>query len=143
MSAVPPAPDLADPEHVHRAVAEVSLRLLAGAVERRTLEQLKRAVQQSPAEYPWQVVTQAVLAEPADPQRVVQSALAAQRDWILRGGRETPRPLGRAAKGLLAKLCAQLIFLGAASLVVVAGLVVLKYRFPAVDIYRLLDLLPR
>ena len=132
------APDLEQPEDTHRAVAEVSMRLLAGAVDRRTLEQLKRTVQASPAEFPWQVVTQAVLANPTDAQQVVQAALVAQRDWILRGGRETPRPLGRRAKGLLAKFCAQLIVLGVTAFVVVLALLLLKHRFPEFDIYRVL-----
>ena len=141
MSELPPeanVPDLEQPEDTHRAIAEVSLRLMAGAVDRRTLEQLKRTVQASPAEFPWQVVTQAVLAAKPDEQQVVQAALVAQRDWILRGGRETPKPLGRRAKGLVAKLCAQLMVLGVAALITIIALLVLKYRFPDFDIYRVL-----
>lgn len=142
MSELPPAatpPDLDQPEDVHRAVAEVSLRLMAGAVDRRTLDQLRRTVQASPGEFPWQVVTQAVLAGKSEPQQLVQAALIAQRDWILRGGRETPRPLGRRAKGLLAKLCAQLIVFFATALVAILALMLLKHRFPEVDIYRFMD----
>ena len=116
MSSIPP--DLADPDQTLQAVSAVSLRLMAGAVPKKTLEQLQRTVQQSAAEFPWQIVTQAVLAEPIEPQRLVQQGLQAQRDWILRGGRETPgRPLSVQAKGLVAKLLAQLIFLGIFSVV--------------------------
>ena len=98
MSSTPP--DLQSPDDTLLAVGAVSLRLLAGTVSRRTMEQLQRTVQQSPAEYPWQVVTQAVLAEPVDAQRLVQQGLQAQRDWIVRGGREVPqRPLAHKAKG--------------------------------------------
>lgn len=132
-------PDLQQPDETMAAVAGVSLRLLAGAVTKRTMEQLKRTVDQSPAEYPWQVVTQVVLSEPVEPQRLVQQGLQAQRDWIVRGGRETPsRPLTQQAKGLVAKVVAQMVFLGVYTAVVVVALLALKYRFPGVDIYRVL-----
>lgn len=138
MSETPP--DLLKPEDTLLAVSAVSLRLISGSVSKRTLEQLKRTVEQSPAEYPWQVVTQAVLAEPVEPQRLVQQGLQAQRDWIVRGGRETPsRPLTHKAKGFMAKLCAQAIFFVIYTLVVVVALLLLKYKLPDVDIYRVLD----
>lgn len=137
MSQLPP--DLAHPEETLQAVGAVSLRLMAGAVPRKTMDQLQRAVQQSAAEYPWQVVTQAVLAEPIEAQRLVQQGLQAQRDWILRGGRETPsRPLSQQAKGLLAKLVAQLIFAVIFAVVLLAALLLLKHKLPDVDIYRVL-----
>ena len=121
------------------AVAAVSLRLMSGSVGKRTLEQLQRTVEQSPAEYPWQIVTQAVLAEPVEPQRLVQQGLQAQRDWIVRGGRETPsRPLAQQAKGFLAKLVAQAIFAALFAVVMLVILLLAKYRFDF-DIYRILD----
>lgn len=133
------APDLTRPEDTRAAVAEVSLRLLAGAVSKRTLEQLRRSVQASTAEFPWQVVTQAILAEPAEPQRLVQQGLQAQRDWIVRGGRETPGPsLSHRTKGFFARIAAQLIFGAIYSLVIVGLLLLLKFKFPDFDIYRLL-----
>lgn len=135
----PTPPDLARPDETLTAVASASLRLMAGAVSKRTMEQLKRTLQQSPAEFPWQVVTQAVLAEPVDEQKLVQQGLAAQRDWIVRGGRETPGPgIGHKAKGLLARLCAQLIFGAIYAVVIVVLLLLLKHKMPNVDIYRLL-----
>lgn len=135
----PAAPDSGAPDATLQAVAAVSLRLMAGAVHKRTLEQLKRTVQQSPAEYPWQVVTQAVLAESVEPQRLVQQGLAAQRDWILRGGRETPgRGLVHHSKGLLAKILAQLIFGAIYAVVIVVLLLLLKHKLPEFDIYRVL-----
>lgn len=140
-AAAPLPPDLQNPDAAHRAVAEVSMRLLAGAVDRRTLDALKASVQGTTGEYPWQAVTHTLLAAPADPQKTVQAALVAQRDWILRGGRETPRPLGRRAKGLLAKLVAQLLVFAVTAALVIAGLLLLKYRFPEFDIYRVLTLL--
>jgi hypothetical protein len=132
-------PDLAQPDDALQAVAAVSLRLLAGAVSKRTMEQLQRTLQQSQGEFPWQVVTQAVLAEPVEPQRLVHQGLQAQRDWIVRGGRERPSPsLGKRAKGFFARLCAQLIFGCLFTLVVVAALLLLKHKLPDFDIYRVL-----
>jgi hypothetical protein len=152
MSATPPAPtppnprpsdsaapDLGQPDDTLQAVGAVSLRLMAGAVPRRTLEQLKRTVQQSPAEYPWQVVTQAVLAEPIEPQRLVQQGLVAQRDWILRGGRETPGPgIAHHTKSFVARVAAQLIFGAIYTVVIIVLLLLLKYKLPDFDIYRVL-----
>jgi hypothetical protein len=143
MSPTPPdpqlPPDLARPDDTLTAVAGTSLRLMAGAVSKRTMEQLQRTLQASPAEFPWQVVTQAVLAEPVDEQRLVQQGLVAQRDWILRGGRETRGPsLGHRTKGLLARLCAQLIFGAVYAIVIVVLLLLLKHKFPGFDIYRVL-----
>jgi hypothetical protein len=132
-------PDLEQPDDTLQAVGAVSLRLLAGAVPRRTMEQLQRTVQQSPDEYPWRIVTQAVLAEPVDPQRLVQQGLQAQRDWILRGGRERPAPpAAQRAKGFVARLLAQTIVCAIWTVVVVVLLLLLKYKLPGFDIYRLL-----
>lgn len=122
------------------AAAAVSLRLLAGAVPKRTLDGLQRTVQQSPSEYPWQVVTRVVLAEPVDDRRLLEQGLRAQRDWILRGGRETPgKPISVHAKTFVAKVVAQLIFVGVYTVVIVVLLLLLKHRWPEVDIYRALD----
>jgi hypothetical protein len=135
----PAAHDRDQPDATIQAAGAVSLRLMAGAVPKRTLEQLKRTVQQSPAEYPWQVVTQVVLAEPVDPQRLVQQGLAAQRDWILRGGRETPGPgLAHHTKSFFARLVAQLIFGLVYAVVIVVLLLLLKHKLPDFDIYRVL-----
>lgn len=143
-----PGPEPAGPDATLQAVAAVSLRLLAGAVPKRTMDQLQRTLQQSPAEYPWQTVTQTVLAEPVDNERLVQQGLQAQRDWIVRGGREKPGPsLGRRTKGFFARLIAQLVFGVIFTLVVISALLLLKYKMPEFDIYRALtwiqDLLAR
>jgi len=135
MSSIPP--DLSHPEQALEAVGAVSLRLLAGTVSKKTMEQLQRTLQQSNAEFPWQVVTQAILAEPTDTQKIVQQGLRAQRDWLLRGGRETPgRTVGTKAKGLLAKLCAQMIFLSLFTLVLWVALLLVKHKVPDFDVYR-------
>lgn len=135
----PTPPDLGQPEATLAAVSEVSLRLMAGAVSKRTMEQLQDTLRHSPSEFPWQVVTQAVLTEPVDAQRLVQQGLAAQRDWIVRGGRETPSaPIAHRAKSFFARLCAQLIFGALFTLVLIAGLLLLKHKVPDLDIYRIL-----
>jgi len=122
------APDLDDPEQLLRAVQDVSLRLLAGGVSASTMSQLQRMLRDNVGDFPWREVTARVLAEPVDQQRLVQQGLAAQRDWIWRGGRERPGPsLGRRAKGLLAKICAQTIFLTIWAAVLVIALIVLKH----------------
>ena len=132
------APNLEQPDEVLRAVGDASLRLMAGAVPKTRMEQLRRTVEQSPADYPWQVVTQAILAEDVDEQRLVQQALAAQRDWILRGGRTAKGPsLRHRTKGLFARLLAQLIFATIFAAVLVLGLLLLKYKADF-DIYRIL-----
>lgn len=144
-----PSPDAtSQPHETVEAIGAVSLRLLAGAVPKRTMEQLQRTVQQSAGEYPWRVVTQAVLAEPVDEHALVQQGLKAQRDWIVRGGRERPAPpVSQRAKRFVARLVAQTIFCAVWTLVVIAVLLLLKHKLPEVDIYRLLgwieDLLAR
>lgn len=113
---------------------------MAGAVPKPSLDRLRRAAQDAGAEYPWESATRTILAEPVDAQRLVQQGLAAQRDWILRGGRETPKPgIGARAKGLLARICAQLVFGALFGLVLVVGLVAVKYQWPKFDIYVAVD----
>ncbi|MCK5944919.1 MAG: hypothetical protein KAI24_23225 [Planctomycetes bacterium] len=140
MSDTPQQPDLNEGDEALRAVSEASLRLMAGAVSKPKMAQLKITAQQNEAEYPWQVITQAILSEDVDGQRLVQQGLAAQRDWILRGGRVAKGPsVTRRAKGFFARLCAQLIFGAIFVVVVVIGLLLLEYKFPAWDIDWLLD----
>jgi hypothetical protein len=132
-------PDLTQPDDTMAAVSAVALRLLAGAVPRATMQALQRTLTQSPSEYPWQVVTRAVLAEPIADQQLVQQGLRAQRDWILRGGREVPpKPLGTRAKTLLARLLAQLLTFGMCSALLLVLLLALKHKWPDADIYRAL-----
>ena len=128
-------PDLTQPEEALRAVGDVSLRLMAGAVSKPKMAQLRLTVEGHADEYPWQTVTQAVLSEDVDPQRLVQQGLAAHRDWILRGGRVAKGPsLTRRAKGLLARLVAQLIFAVLFTTVILIALVTLQIKL-GWDIY--------
>lgn len=140
----PPAgatgPDLDDPQQLLDAIRDVSLRLIAGGVPRPAMTQLQKLLRENIGDYPWQQVTQRILAEPVDYQKLVQQALGAHRDWVWRGGREKPAPsLAHRGKGLLAKICAQAIFLAIWAIVVVIALLAIKHGFPNFDIYAALD----
>lgn len=136
VSATPAGGEQASADPTVRSIGDASLRLLAGAVSKARMEQLRRTVEQAPNEYPWQVVVQAILEEDVDQQRLVQQGLTAQRDWILRGGRTTRGPsLTRRAKGLLARLMAQLIFAVIFAIVLIAGLIVVQMQWEWLDIY--------
>ncbi|MCR9247075.1 MAG: hypothetical protein NXI31_18745 [bacterium] len=133
------APNLDDPDQLVEAVKEVSLRLMAGAVPRPTMSQLQKLLRENVGDYPWQEVTKRILAEEVESQRLVQQGLSAQRDWVWRGGRETPRPpIGHRTKGFVAKICAQTIFLTIWALVVVLALLALKHT-AGFDVYGALD----
>ena len=134
------APDLAQGDETLKAVSEASLRLMAGTVSKPKLAQLRIAVESSESEYPWQDVTKAILSEDVDGQRLIQQGLAAQRDWVLRGGRVAKGPsVSHRAKGFLARLMAQMIIGVVMTVLIVAGLLLIEYRFPACDIDWLLD----
>lgn len=127
MSETPP--DLTEADQTLRAVSDVSLRLMAGSVSKPKMAQLRVTVESEAGEYPWQSVTQSVLSEEVDPQRLVQQGLAAQRDWILRGGRVAKGPsVTRRAKGLLARLVAQLIIAALFTAMVLVALVILQIK---------------
>lgn len=115
---------------------EASHRLLAGLVSRRDLQAMQKKVLASPDAYPWQEVVDGLVAEPVAESELIQRGLKAQRDWILRGGREMPGPRVKTrAKAFLARLLAQGLFLGLWTGSVLVLLVLLKARFPECDIY--------
>lgn len=124
-----PNPQLAE-------AAAVSLRLLSGTVSKRTLDQLRQQLPQSPD--PRATLHAAVLAEPVDEKVLLAKALSTQREWIARGGRWRGPSFGFRAKSLLARLCAQLVVTLLYALLFVATLLALKYRDPDWDLYRLL-----
>jgi hypothetical protein len=127
MSETPP--DLTEAEQTLRAVSDVSLRLMAGCVSKPKLAKLRITVEENTDEYPWQTVTQAVLSEEVDEQRLVQQGLVAHRDWILRGGRTAKGPsITRRAKGLLARLVAQLIFAVIFTTIILVALAILQIK---------------
>lgn len=136
---IPAAGDeLADPQAALRAVGETSLRLLAGAVPKPRLEQLRRVVEQGGDSFPWQLVTRELLADPIDPQRLMQQGLVAQRDWIARGGRTAKGPgIVRRTKGFVARFVAQLVFGVIFAVVLIAGLILLQIKIEWLDIYQL------
>ena len=132
--------DLSDPGQTLRAVGEVSLRLMAGQVSKPKMAQVRRVVEECPSEFPWQAVTKAILEDDVDEQSLVQQGLTAQRDWILRGGRLAKGPgIRHKAKGLIATLFAQLIFVAILTAVILLALLLLKYKMPDWDIYRILE----
>ena len=133
-------PDLAQGDEALKAVSEASLRLMAGTVSKPKLAQLRITADSSESEYPWQDVTKAILSEEVDGQRLIQQGLAAQRDWVLRGGRVAKGPsVSHRAKGFLARLTAQMIIGVVMTVLIVAALLLIEYRFPACDIDWLLD----
>lgn len=136
-----PGPASAPQSHeTLEAIAGVSLRLMAGTVSRNTMDALKRTVLSSPEDYPWRVVNQVVLGESVDEQRLAEQGIRAQRDWILRGGRENPgKPVGLKVKTFFAKLVAQSIFGLIFAAVLVLLLLLIKHKWPEINIYWLLD----
>ncbi len=131
------APDDTEPlDPVTSRVALSALRLLAGTVPKKRLQALRQTVDKAGGEYPWERVTDALNAEPAEQQQLVQQGLRAQRDWILREGRETPKASMKSrGKGFMARLLGRLIFFALILLVAVILLILLKARWPDLDIY--------
>ena len=121
-------------------VGEAALRLMAGVVPRKTMTALRGEIVASPERYPWREVTDQILADPVEDGRLVQQGLRAQRDWVLRGGRETPRkPVATRGKFALAFVLSRLIFFAIYTVAVVVLLILLKRQWPAFDIYRILE----
>lgn len=115
---------------------EISVRLLANAVGKRTFETLRS--QLPTASDPHAVLHQVVAAEPAEPASLLAKALAAQRDWVARGGRVAPVRLAFRGKRLLAQLCAQLVISAIYAALFLTALFALKYHNETWDVYRLL-----
>lgn len=124
------------PDPVFPSICEASARLMGGTVNRSTMKELQKLVKAESGSYPWEEVVKRILAGGAPPAEVAQSALKAQRDWIVRGGRQNPgKSLRSHTKGLVARLMARLIFFGVLLASVVVLLVLCKLRWPEVDIY--------
>lgn len=114
---------------------------MAGMVPRKTLLAVQGMAVESTGEYPWRAVHEAVLADPVDPQELLRRGVMAERDWVARGGREAPGPgLKRRAKGFVAKVLAQLIVFAITLALAVVALLLAKYRWPEMDVYRLLEM---
>jgi hypothetical protein len=128
---------------VFSRICESTTRLTAGVVPRPTMKELQKTAHAETAEYPWEAVVDRILRDPVDTGTLTQQALRAQRDWVVRGGREAPgRGAGSKAKSFVvrtsAKLLARLIFLAVLLPVVVLLLVLIKQKWPDLDIYRIL-----
>ena len=124
---------------VFSRICESMTRLTAGLVPRPTMKDLQKTVEASTAEYPWEVVVNRILRDRVDPVKVMKQALRAQRDWVVRGGRETPgKGLTYRAKSIVARLAARLIFLAILLPVVVILLVLIRQKWPDLDIYVIL-----
>lgn len=115
---------------------EISLRLLAGAVGKRTFEALRS--QLPAASDAHAVLHQALTAERVEPAQLLQKGLAAQREWVARGGRIAQPRLAFRGKRLLAHLCAQLVVSAIYAALFLTTLFALKYHNPDWDVYRLL-----
>ena len=124
------------PDPVFPSICEASARLMGGTVNRSAMKELQKLVQAESGSYPWEEVVERILAGGASQAEVAQAALKAQRDWIVRGGRQNPGKSLRAhSRSLLARLLARLIFFGVLLASVVILLVLCKLRWPEMDIY--------
>ena len=129
-----------DEDLVFSRICETSARLMAGEVTRSTMKELQKTVRATTDDYPWQPVVDRILGDPVDTEKLVTKALRGQRDWIVRGGRETPgKGVRHHAKSFVARIIARLIFLAVLIPLFVALLVLVKYKWPELDIYRILD----
>lgn len=132
-----------DGDEVVRRVGEVSLRMMANAISKRTHGQVSSLIASAGDEYPWQLVVDAVLAEPVASDDLLARGLRAQRDWFARTGTPTGARVGRAArvagKSALAFVLSRLIFFVIYTLAVIVLLVLAKQHWAGCDIYRLLD----
>lgn len=115
---------------------EISVRLLAGVVGKRTFEALRS--QLPAANDPHALLHRLVTASPAEPATLLARALPAQCDWVVRGGRVAPVRLAFRGKSLLAQLCAQLVISAIYAALFLTAMFALKYHNDAWDVYRLL-----
>ncbi len=113
---------------------------MAGAVPRKTMNSLQKLVQGARKDYPWESVLDSILESPMASDRLVHQGLLAQRDWIMRGGRETPRKrLAVQGKTILARLMVRTLFFVLYTGAVCALLVLLKQVAPKMDLYIVLN----
>jgi len=131
-----------NPEVLFQDISELSLRLMAGTVPRRTMKELQRMVDKSDQVYPWDAILERALTDPVDQNELVNRGLRAQRDWVGRGGRTNPGKGARVqAKTFLATLSAKLVFIVFYTLALVCLLVLVEQIWPHLDISRILHFL--
>ena len=134
--------NLSDPTFAR--VAEASMRMFAGVVPGpRRSEVAKLAREAGDGGYPWQAIADRVVADPMRPDELVQRSLVAQRNWVAQNSKPSVgKQLARANKTVLAWIIGRSIatLIWFVMFVLVALLV--KIRFPAADLYHVLDLVP-
>jgi hypothetical protein len=130
-------------DEVVRRAGEVSLRMMANAIPKRTHERVRGLLANAGDEYPWREVVDEVLAEPIANDDLLARGLRAQRDWFSRTAVPATARAGRAVrvagKTALAFALSRAIFFVIYTLAVVVLLVLAKHHWPWCDIYRLLD----
>lgn len=133
-------------------VAATSLRMMAGTVPSHVVDHLQSRLYARPDAYPWDEVVDTILAEPVEPNDLVNKGIISHRNWLLRGGRSgqeggrgsssggrrTPSLKVR-GKTLLAAAIVKSGFFVIYTATVVMVLVLLRHKFPSFDIYRILD----
>lgn len=135
-----PHPSSSEPPQLAQRLAEagdISLRMLAGAVGKRTFESLRSELPAAPDAHA--VLHRAVLAERVEPEHLLQKGLAAQLEWVARGGRLAQPRLAFRSKRLLARLCAQMVISAIYAVLFLTTLFALKHHDPDWDVYRVLD----
>ncbi|MEZ5965293.1 MAG: hypothetical protein R3F56_15780 [Planctomycetota bacterium] len=124
-------------------VGEVSLRMMANAIPRKTQDRVRALMAEASQDYPWQRVVDTVLAEPVDEQDLLGRGLRAQRDWFARASVTATARAGRAVrvagKTALAYAISRVIFFTLYTATVILVLVLAKHHWPQFDIYRILD----
>lgn len=130
-------------EPLLQRVGEVSLRMMANAIPRKTQDRVRSLMSDAAQDYPWQRIVDTVLADPVDAQDVLGRGLRAQRDWFARASVTATAKAGRAVrvagKTALAYAIARLIFFTLYTAAVILVLVLAKHHWPQFDIYRILD----
>lgn len=124
-------------------VSEVSLRMMASAIPRKTQDRVRTLMAEGADHYPWQRIVDTVLADPVDADDLLGKGLRAQRDWFARSQVSATARAGRAArvagKTALAYTLSRLIFFVLYTAAVILVLVLAKHHWPQFDIYRVLD----
>jgi len=126
-----------------RRVSEVSLRMMANAVPKKTQERVRGLMAAGEDEYPWQRIVATVLQDPVDAEDLLGRGLRAQRDWFARSAVSVTARMGRSArvagKTALAYGISRGIFFVLYTATIVVLLVLAKHHWPQCDIYRILD----
>ncbi|MEE2887985.1 MAG: hypothetical protein VX951_11210 [Planctomycetota bacterium] len=129
-------PETPQPDPVFSRICETSARLMGGVVNRTAMKELQKLVRSESTSYPWEEVVDRVLSSGPPAAELATAALKSQRDWIVRGGRQTPgKNVRHRAKSMVARLMARLVFMAILLASVVALLILCKLRWPGVDIY--------